>query len=268
MTRNDSRADTAQDEAELDRMAGILRGKGYIVRKTIVPPLAIPDIAAYHPYVNDWAIYSPWFTDALIKDVIGELLERGERTLVSPDRLWTLMNSLLQTRDLNGEVWELGVYKGGTALLLRRMLERLSLRPGSGIVLRLFDTFGGMPATDKVRDVHSAGDFADTSLEAVRSLVGGESWIDYRQGIVPASFGGLDCCAIRFAHIDLDIYEAIHAACAFVYPRLVPGGMMVFDDYGFWSCPGARAAVDEFFVNKREAPFALPTGQALVAKLP
>ncbi len=268
MTRKDTRAGTAQDEAELERMAGVLRVRGYLVRKTVVPPVAIPDIAAYHPYVNDWAIYSPWTTDALIKEVIDELLARGARTLVSPDRLWTLRNSLLQTRDLDGEVWELGVYKGGTALLLRRMLERLSPRLGTAIGLRLFDTFGGMPATDKARDVHNAGDFGDTSLDAVRSLVGSETWIDYRQGIVPASFGGLDGCAIRFAHIDLDIYEAIYAACAFVYPRLLPGGMIVFDDYGFWSCPGARAAVDEFFSNKRETPFALPTGQALVTKLP
>jgi O-methyltransferase len=43
---------------------------------------------------------------------------------------------------------------------------------------------------------------------------------------------------------------------------------MLFDDYGFWSCPGARQAVDEFFADKPEAPFALPTGQALVARLP
>ena len=58
------------------------------------------------------------------------------------------------------------------------------------------------------------------------------------------------------------------STCEFVYPRLVPGGMMVFDDYGFWSCPGARMAVDQFFAEKLERPLALPTGQAIVTKLP
>ncbi len=41
----------------------------------------------------------------------------------------------------------------------------------------------------------------------------------------------------------------------------------MFDDYGFASCPGARRAVDEFFVDKPERPLGLQTGQALVVKL-
>ena len=125
-----------------------------------------------------------------------------------------------------------------------------------------------MPATDMSRDLHVAGHFADTSVEAVRRLVGDAPWIDFRQGFIPDTCAGLEGSAIRFAHVDLDIYQSILAACEFVYPRLVPGGLMVFDDYGFWSCPGAREAVDEFFSARPEAPFALPTGQALVAKLP
>ena len=45
-------------------------------------------------------------------------------------------------------------------------------------------------------------------------------------------------------------------------------GFLVFDDYGFPSCAGARRAVDEFFANKPEVPLCLPTGQCLVVKLP
>jgi len=42
---------------------------------------------------------------------------------------------------------------------------------------------------------------------------------------------------------------------------------MVFDDYGFESCPGAKAAVDEFFSGKIERPWYLPSGQCAVVKL-
>jgi hypothetical protein len=52
-----------------------------------------------------------------------------------------------------------------------------------------------------------------------------------------------------------------------IYPRLAPGGFMVFDDYGFKECQGARLAVDEYFEDKPEFPIALRTGQALVCKL-
>jgi O-methyltransferase len=41
---------------------------------------------------------------------------------------------------------------------------------------------------------------------------------------------------------------------------------MVFDDYGFKSCPGARAAVDEYFKERNAMPLVLNTGQAIVIK--
>ena len=42
---------------------------------------------------------------------------------------------------------------------------------------------------------------------------------------------------------------------------------MIFDDYGFPSCPGARQAIDEYFMDKPEKPLILATGQAVVFKL-
>ena len=41
---------------------------------------------------------------------------------------------------------------------------------------------------------------------------------------------------------------------------------MLFDDYGFESCPGAKQAVDEFFRDKAEKPLVLPTAQAIIFK--
>jgi O-methyltransferase len=41
---------------------------------------------------------------------------------------------------------------------------------------------------------------------------------------------------------------------------------MVFDDYGFSSCPGIRKAVDAFCHERGQAPIYLPTGQALYIK--
>jgi O-methyltransferase len=41
---------------------------------------------------------------------------------------------------------------------------------------------------------------------------------------------------------------------------------MVFDDYGFPTCPGARVAVDEYFRETAAYPLVLPTGQAVVFK--
>ena len=46
----------------------------------------------------------------------------------------------------------------------------------------------------------------------------------------------------------------------------VPGGLLVFDDYGFSTCPGATRAVDEFMASRPEPVIEVPTGQAFVIK--
>lgn len=251
----------------LDDCRSALESAGYLVRKPVFPASTIVDQNLYAPYINNWATFQPWIGSEFIDHLVTTLLAAGRLTLVTRDRLWVLKTAFEQTQTLCGEIWEAGVFQGGTALMLKQLID--AGRPScSPTELRLFDTFQGMPETRDDLDLHREGDFADTSLDAVRSLVGREDWIHFHPGLVPETFGGMDDRTIRLAHVDLDIYEGILSTCEFVYPRLVPGGMMVFDDYGFWSCPGARMAVDQFFVGKPERPLALPTGQAIVSKLP
>ena len=53
---------------------------------------------------------------------------------------------------------------------------------------------------------------------------------------------------------------------AFFYPRLVPGGIVVCDDYGFPTCPGATSAVDEFLADKPEKMLSLASGGGFAIK--
>lgn len=205
--------------------------------------------------------YHPW------RDEGGEFEEYYERarprTLVSADRCYVLYRLLLQSLHVEGDVWECGVYAGGTAALLAGVLRAQSPAPAKK--LYLFDTFEGMPQTDAGRDLHARGDFANTSLESVQRFVGGEPCV-YRKGRIPETFAGLESARIAFAHIDVDIYHSVMDSLAFVWPRLARGGFVVLDDYGFPTCPGARAATDEFFAGRNALPLCLPTAQAVVFK--
>jgi O-methyltransferase len=125
-----------------------------------------------------------------------------------------------------------------------------------------------MPDTDPHRDRHRKGDFSDTSLEAVRERVGNRDVVSFHPGFIPDTFKGLEDQAIALAHIDVDIYKSVIDSCDFIYPRTLAGGFLIFDDYGFATCPGARKAVDEFFRGKPEVPLVLPTGQAVIVKMP
>jgi O-methyltransferase len=51
--------------------------------------------------------------------------------------------------------------------------------------------------------------------------------------------------ALRLCHIDVDVYRSARDVLEWAWPRLSPGGVAVFDDYGFPCCPGVTQFVDE-----------------------
>jgi O-methyltransferase len=235
----------------------IARSLGYDVRR--VPssrsdPGAIPDAGYYDPLFSPWLGYGEF----------GPLLDHVRpRTLVSADRIFVLYSLTRQAATLGGEIWECGVYRGGSAGLLAETIAAAG-SPGTGPRLRLFDSFAGMKETDPQRDRHRPGDFSDTSLESVRAFVGHPEFVSIHPGWIPETFAGLEESRIALAHVDVDLYRSVLDSARFILPRMQPGGFVLFDDYGFPSCPGARQAVDEFFADRAECPLVLPTGQALV----
>jgi O-methyltransferase len=146
-------------------------------------------------------------------------------------------------RQLGGEFWECGVFRGGTASIIADAIR------ADNLTLRLFDTFTGIPYRDEV-DLHIVGQFANTQVEGVKEFVNYPNTVIHT-GVIPDTFVGLESSKIAFCHVDVDMYRSIRACCEFVWPRLMEGGVMVFDDYVIKTCPGARLATDEFFADKR-----------------
>jgi O-methyltransferase len=233
-----------------------LRKLGYNLVRTepAGPPgtSEIPDAECYQPF------FSPWLRDAAFSEVYSLV---APSTIVSIDRCYTLWTLAHQALNAPGEFVECGVYKGGTA----RLLAEIVARRGKSRRLHLFDTFHGMPETGEA-DLHSQGDFVDTSLESVKCVVGHSSLVCYHAGQMPETFKGSEDIRVAFAHVDVDIFQSVLDCSSFIYPRLVPGGIIVFDDYGFPTCPGARKAVDSFFLDKPEQPLILSNAQAVVIR--
>ncbi|MGH9076844.1 MAG: TylF/MycF/NovP-related O-methyltransferase [Acidimicrobiales bacterium] len=164
-----------------------------------------------------------------------------------------------------GAIAECGVFTGGTAQLLALTVQDADERRD----LHLFDTFSGMPETaDPARDYHQPGDFSETSVGAVRTRLSGLGDCHMHVGLIPATFAEVAMIdRYAFVHVDVDIYDSTLECCRWFWPRLVPGGTIVFDDYGFYPYRhAARAAVDEYFAVERRQPIVLPTGQAFVTK--
>jgi O-methyltransferase len=197
----------------------------------------------------------PWDDDHDFNQIYERVVGHS---LVDKIRCYMLYQLVRQVCYLPGGMAEIGVYKGGTARLIAETADHKDLH--------LFDTFSGMPPTDQEKDKHRAGDFSDTSLDQVKEYLSDCRNVFYYPGLFPETASPVDDNYFSFVHVDADIYQSVKAACEFFYPKLVKGGIMVFDDYGFLSCPGAKVAVDEYFADKEQIIY-LPTGQAIVIKI-
>ena len=182
-------------------------------------------------------------------------------TLVEQVRCYVLWHLCKHARGVKGDAAEVGVYKGGTAKLMQIALER------SAKDLFLFDTFNGIPHSNSQVDKHKKGDFADSDIGEVRAFLGNVVGTRLIEGTFPDSAIAIQGRRqFSIVHVDVDVHQSVIACCEYFYPRMTPAGVMVFDDYGFAQCAGARKAVDEFFVGRRSTPIYLPTGQAIVIK--
>lgn len=185
--------------------------------------------------------------------------EVRKSTLVDRPRLEVLSQLAELVRAVPGDVAEVGVYKGGTALWLASCMESTKR-------LLLFDTFRGMPPVDSERDKHKEGDFSDTSEEHVISLlsqppVAPNLRIYIHKGLFPLDTGReAGSGPFSLVHLDVDIYTSVRDCLAFFHPRMSPGGYIVLDDYLEPNCPGAKAAADEF--SKRTGKTVEPTCQS------
>jgi len=146
----------------------------------------------------------------------------------------------------------LGVYKGGSAGAMAWALRKMGIER----TIHLCDTFEGMPKTLDW-EFHEEHDFGDTSLAVVTSKL--DSLVadfpaQFHKGLFSDTLPEISDRRFCFAHIDADLYESVKQACEFVYPRMARGGVILFDDYGASTCPGAKRAVDEFFEDKLERP--------------
>lgn len=133
-----------------------------------------------------------------------------------------------------GNFAELGVFQGGSAWVLSELAR------SQGRKLHLFDTFTGLPeASGSFR----LGQFSETSPEVV------QHWCPEARlfvGLFPDSLTE-ETRDLAFAHIDCDLRSSCEAALERLWPLLVEGGVMAFDD---WPIPGIQGPVREKFGDR------------------
>ena len=157
------------------------------------------------------------------------------------DRFQLVYESLIDAMALAGDIAELGSWVGLTARQLTIYLDEIE----SDKVLHCFDSFKGLdlhdPSFDKERgDWLAEGNPEERFLRRMADL---NRWQLHKGHLADQSDFDTPLC---WAYVDVDLYEATHHAIDLIERCLVPGGCVVFDDYGEdvnW--PGVKKAVDE-----------------------
>lgn len=178
-------------------------------------------------------------------------------SLLSSEKLAILRKSAVHT-PREGSFIEVGVYKGGS-------LAELASVAGTRMVFG-FDTFMGLPQEfDGEDEVHPVGDFNDTSFEAVKSRFECNRQVRLIKGIFPQSGDVIKGLPISFAHLDMDYWRGTLAALKFIWPNLLSGGCILFDDYEWARCPGI-APVAEAWAAAHNAKLEIYGWQACLIK--
>ena len=191
-----------------------------------------------------------------------QLYYQFENNGFSYDRKYNLYQLIRQTIGLEGDIVECGVYQGCTAAFLATARDDFSIN----CMLHLVDSYEGLSEPVECDgDFWSKGDMK-TSLYEVQDRLSGFLNVNYLKGWIPDVLKPLNSSRFRFAHIDVDLYTPTLTAIYFLYSRMTKGGLFVFDDYGFETCKGAKAAIDEYFSDKPEQIIPLSSGQCFIIK--
>lgn len=177
----------------------------------------------------------------------------------SADRKYFLRSLLSLVDGLPGDTAECGAYQGASSWLMAHHIR------GQGKTHHIFDSFEGISnPTARDGEYWTAGDLASSEEILKKNLA--EYNITTYKGWIPDRFpdvSGRDFC---FVHVDVDLYQPTHESISFFYPKVVSGGIILCDDYGFSTCPGAKQAFDEYMTDKPETIIHVPTGQGFVIK--
>ena len=189
---------------------------------------------------------------------------RGRTELLVEDAAaFEILAYVRATRALGGAMAELGVFAGGTARLI---CEAKGEAP-----LHLFDVFETLqpsaelaPGEARAAEIRARFGTWHAPRGVVERLLQPYAGVHIHAGTFPDTARGLEHERFAFVHLDADIESSTRDGLQFFYPRMLPGGVIIGDDYNL---PTVRRAFDDFFAPLPGAVVALPWGQAVAIKL-
>lgn len=212
---------------------------------------------------NDMVKAADYVARRLIEEVGGNTRSLDVSTIcreaaphsVNPyNKLKLLADQLLLVADMPGAIADLGAYRGGASLVMRRLVPDKELF--------VYDTWEGNPYDDELCH-HKKGEWS-ASAEGCKALVGNGELTHYVKGVFPQSAEELPDKRFCFVYVDADTYQATSDAIKYFWPRMVPGGRILFDDVPWEPCAGVEKAINEVLNPDKQQRFPEATAVVMV----
>jgi len=197
-----------------------------------------------------------WWKD---QEFLSFLAHFDEQNGLNSHRRWLLYQLALASTKVPGDTVECGAFRGAGSYLICKATQSDGCRRTHFI----FDSFQGLSEPSAVDGSYWAQGNMCCSLENFEKP---KANVSIHPGWIPDRFPDVAERRFSFVHIDVDLEQPTADSVAFFYPRLNAGGIMVFDDHGFDSCPGARKAINDFMAAKIEKVIEDPCGSSFILK--
>ncbi|MGZ4924496.1 MAG: TylF/MycF/NovP-related O-methyltransferase [Halobacteriota archaeon] len=174
---------------------------------------------------------------------------------------------------LAGDFVECGVDRGFMSSAIMEFLDWDSLNK----TFYLLDTFAGVDPRyvsqedEQCRIERERSAFKFEYVRGVESVKANFSqWKNTRiiEGSIPETLNQVETQNVAYLHLDMNCSPPEIAAINFFWDRLVPGAVVLLDDYAYYTYKSQKHAMDAFGKEKQMMIASLPTGQGLLMKPP
>lgn len=191
-----------------------------------------------------------------------EAFERHATTAVEKSILWRMSTVLWGVRQglrLEGDFVECACYKGTTVRVICDTVGFVHYPDRHYYLYDLFDHDSSLPH-------HAMPEHSKRLFAEVKQRFADCPNVTVTQGRVPDVLSEVAPEKIAFMHLDMNNADAEIGALEVLFERMVPGAVLVLDDYGWLGYRAQKMAEDPWLLQHGYRVLELPTGQGLLVK--
>jgi len=176
---------------------------------------------------------------------------------------------------LDGDFVECGVNHGFLSSAIMEFLNWNSLKK----TFYLLDTFEGLDlryvsdeelkrGAEKNNETAIKSGFYVDGVESVKANFSEWTNVQIIKGSIPETLSQVDTTRVAYLHVDMNCSPPEVAAMNYFWDRLLPGAVVLLDDYAYRGYESQKNAMDAFAKQRHVMIASLPTGQGLLIKPP